>query len=87
VLRSRSRGAEIKLPPGAGAGAEITNCVSGSFLFIKDLKKFYIKVSYKIYSELGLEPDHNSDLRLRGAGAERNNFGSATLVVNNKNPT
>jgi hypothetical protein len=39
VLRSRSRGAEIKFPP--GAGAEITNCGFGSssgsyFLFIKD---------------------------------------------------
>jgi hypothetical protein len=28
VVRSRSRGAEIKLPP--GAGGEITNCGSGS---------------------------------------------------------
>ncbi len=36
-----SRGAEIKLPP--GAGAEFTNCGSGSFLFIKDLQKFYRK--------------------------------------------
>jgi hypothetical protein len=33
--------AEIKLPPGAGAEAEITNCDSGSFIFIKDLVKFY----------------------------------------------
>jgi hypothetical protein len=41
VLRSRSRGDEIKLPP--GAGAEITNCGSGSFLFTPDLKKFYFK--------------------------------------------
>jgi hypothetical protein len=39
VLRSRSREAEIKLPP--GAGAEITNCGSSSFLFFKDLKKLY----------------------------------------------
>jgi hypothetical protein len=29
-------GAKIKLPP--GAGAEITNCGSGSFLIITDLK-------------------------------------------------
>ncbi len=38
-----SRGAETKLPP--RAGAEITNCTSGSssFQFIKDLKKFYRK--------------------------------------------
>jgi hypothetical protein len=38
---AESRGAEIKLPP--GAGAEIANCGSGSgsFLFIKDAKKFY----------------------------------------------
>jgi hypothetical protein len=38
--------AEIKLTP--GAGAEITNCGSGSgsFLFIKDLKKFYRKKSW-----------------------------------------
>jgi hypothetical protein len=48
--RSRySRGAEIKLP--TGAGAEITNCNSGSgsssgsssFLFTSDLEKFYLK--------------------------------------------
>jgi hypothetical protein len=32
-----NRGAEIKLPPGARAGAEITNCGSSSFLFITDL--------------------------------------------------
>jgi hypothetical protein len=31
---TESRGAEIKLPP--GAGAEITNCGSGSFLFTTD---------------------------------------------------
>jgi hypothetical protein len=41
VLRSRSRAAEIKLPP--GAGAEIKNSGSssdfGSFPFIKDFKK------------------------------------------------
>jgi hypothetical protein len=36
VLQSQSRGAQIKLP----AGAEITNYSSGSFLFVKDLKKF-----------------------------------------------
>ncbi len=44
-------------------------------------KKVTVKVSYKIYS--GLEPEldrsRNSDLRLRGAGAARNNFGSATM--------
>jgi hypothetical protein len=39
---TESRGAEIKLPP--GAGAEITNCGSGSFfLFTTDFKKFYWK--------------------------------------------
>jgi hypothetical protein len=39
-----SRGAEIKLPP--GAGAEITNFGSGSFLFTgtTDFKKFYRKI-------------------------------------------
>jgi hypothetical protein len=37
-------GAEIKLP--RGAGADITNCGSGSFIFIKDLKKFYRKKSW-----------------------------------------
>jgi hypothetical protein len=49
---AESRGAEIKLPP--GAGAEITNCGSGSgfssgsgsFLVIKDSKKFYRKKSW-----------------------------------------
>ncbi len=42
---AESRGAEIKLPP--GAGAEITNWGPGSgfgsFLFTTDLKKFYRK--------------------------------------------
>jgi hypothetical protein len=37
---AESRGAEIKLPP--GAGAEITNRGSGSFLFSTDMKKLYI---------------------------------------------
>jgi hypothetical protein len=40
VLWSWSLGAEIILPH--GAGAEITNFVSGSFLFITASKKFYI---------------------------------------------
>jgi hypothetical protein len=39
--KAKSRGAEIKLPP--GAGAETMNCGSSFFLFIKDLKKFYRK--------------------------------------------
>jgi hypothetical protein len=44
--QSRSRGAEIKFPP--GAGAETKNFAapasgSGSLLFIKDLKKFFRK--------------------------------------------
>jgi hypothetical protein len=49
VLGSRSRGAEIKMPPGAGARTEITNSgsgsgsSSGSLLFIEDLKKFYLE--------------------------------------------
>jgi hypothetical protein len=43
VLWSRSQGAEIELPP--GAGAEIINCGSGSFLFVTDVKKFYTKKS------------------------------------------
>ncbi len=38
---AESRGAEIKLPP--EAGAEITNCGFGAFLFTTDLKKFYRK--------------------------------------------
>jgi hypothetical protein len=50
VLRTgaESRGAEIKLPP--GAGAEITNCgsgfrsSSGSFLFIEDVNKCIKKI-------------------------------------------
>jgi hypothetical protein len=44
---AESRGAEFKLP--SGAGAKTTNggsgSNSGSILFIKDLKKFYIKKS------------------------------------------
>jgi hypothetical protein len=32
---------EMKLPP--GAGAEISNCGSGSFLLTTDLKKFFLK--------------------------------------------
>ncbi len=50
---AESQGAEIKLPPGGGAGVEITNCGSGSssgsfesFLFIQDVKKFYRKKSW-----------------------------------------
>jgi hypothetical protein len=39
VLRSQSRGAKIKLPPGAGSGAEITDCSYGSLLFMKDLEE------------------------------------------------
>jgi hypothetical protein len=39
---AESRRAEIKLPP--RAGAEMTNCGSGFFQFIKDLKKFYRKI-------------------------------------------
>ncbi len=38
----RSGGAKIKLPP--GAGPEITNWGSGFFLFMEDLKKFYVKI-------------------------------------------
>ncbi len=134
VLRSRSRGAEIKSPPAAGAwaGAEFTNCgfvsdsSSGSFLFIKDLKIFYrqkimvakeVFVNHHNFNPIWVQHAsihvqkywyasqkrylsrylikfirnrgwsrsriwrrrRNSDLRLRGAGAERNNFGSATL--------
>jgi hypothetical protein len=45
-----SRGAKIKLPSRAGAG--ITNCSSGSFLFIKDLKKFYGKKSWMLFEEV-----------------------------------
>jgi hypothetical protein len=41
VLWSRSRGAEIKLPP--GTGVEITNCGSGSFLFTTDVRIFFIE--------------------------------------------
>ncbi len=44
VLWSRSRGAEIKVPP----EAEITNCGSSSFLFTTDLKKFYRKKSWML---------------------------------------
>jgi hypothetical protein len=91
VLWSRSRGAEFKLPP--GAGAEITNCGSGSFLFTTDLKivtililllqskKVIFKVFYKtIWSRSWSQsPSRNLDLRLHGAGTERNIFGSATL--------
>jgi hypothetical protein len=40
----RAERSRKKLPP--GAGAEITNCGSGSFLFITDLKKFYRKKSW-----------------------------------------
>ncbi len=43
LSKSQSRGAEIKLP--SRAGAEITNCGSGSFLVMKGLKKFYRKKS------------------------------------------
>ncbi len=39
--RGESRGAENKLPP--GAGAEVTTCGSGSFLFIRLEKKFIEK--------------------------------------------
>jgi hypothetical protein len=47
---AESRGPEIKLPPGAraGAGAKITNCGSYSFLFITDMKKLYRKKPWSL---------------------------------------
>jgi len=43
-------------------------------------KYMIFKVLYSLnHPELELEPSRNSDLRLPGAGAERNIFGSATL--------
>ncbi len=50
---AEGRGAEIKLPP--GPGAEITNCVFGSFLFIRDLKNFYrtkVTVADEVFCKL-----------------------------------
>jgi hypothetical protein len=41
-------------------------------------KKVFVKVSNKIYSEFGLEPEP----QIR-AGAERNNLGFATMVSSN----
>jgi hypothetical protein len=47
-----------------------------NFNYITYVKKVILKVSYKtIWSR-----SRNSELWLRGAGAERNIFGSATLV-------
>jgi hypothetical protein len=43
LAEPRAETVEIILPP--GAGAEIMNCGSGFFLFIKDLKIFYRKKS------------------------------------------
>jgi hypothetical protein len=43
---AESQEADIKLPAGAGAAVKITICGSGSFLFIKDLKKFHRKKSW-----------------------------------------
>jgi hypothetical protein len=42
---AKNRVAEIKFPPGVGAGAKFTNCGpgSGSLLFITNLKKFVKK--------------------------------------------
>jgi hypothetical protein len=34
----------MKLPLGVGAGAEITNCGTGSFLFTTDLRKLWEKI-------------------------------------------
>jgi hypothetical protein len=42
------------------------------------VKKVLFKVSYKTIQSRS----HNSDLRRRGAGAERNIFGSTTLIKN-----
>jgi hypothetical protein len=44
------------------------------------------KVSYKIYSVSGLEPEPQFGFAARGAGvgAERNNFGFVTLVRSKK---
>jgi hypothetical protein len=39
--RAESRRVEIKLPP--GAGTKITNCGSGSFLFVKRLEEILQK--------------------------------------------
>jgi hypothetical protein len=49
------------------------------------VKKVIVKVSCKIY--LSRSRSRNSDLRLWGAGAERNNFGSATLFWQLSNTT
>jgi hypothetical protein len=38
---AESRGAEIKLPPGAGVGAKVTNYGSGSFLLTTGLEEIY----------------------------------------------
>jgi hypothetical protein len=61
---AESRGTEIKLPP--GAGAEITNCGSGSFLFIKYLNKFSV---LRIHDILGW-------IRIRGSMPLTNGSGS-----------
>ncbi len=50
VAEPRAEEPKLILPPGAGAEPKITNCGSGSgsgsFLFIKDLKKFVEKKSW-----------------------------------------
>jgi hypothetical protein len=83
----RSRGAEIELPPGAGAGAEITNCGPAPFykgkICINQIKKnsgtqvkqIIFKVSFKTIRSWS----RNLDLRLHGAGAKNNVFGFAAL--------
>jgi hypothetical protein len=48
VLQSRSQGAEIKLPPGAGAGAEITNCGSSSSIPIYQRLTEILKRSWSL---------------------------------------
>jgi hypothetical protein len=47
------------------------------FIPLLQSKKVIFKVPYKIIQSWGRS--RNSDLRLRGAGAERNIFGSTTL--------
>jgi hypothetical protein len=61
------------------------NCYGTILILLHKSKKKILKVSHKTNRSRGWSRSRNSDLRLRGAVAERNIFGSATLPFGENN--